>query len=315
VNDELRRQRMNERYDIMTYETGVQQANAEDLRNAMDLQTKGNELAQKGRQYEARQALESAYNYSLADPALNEDTRVQLRKLIRQQAVVGLVGRRDQIRLQTGEQQAGPGGQDLGDRFNQAEAERLENSLSQDDSGNLKRIADRLIDNQDKAAGTALQLIVNTPLKGRMLEFTRPLQVKPNSAMVVTFSAKQITEPQTKRNWLFVAGLVAGLWVVLSVCARVKAKRLAARPAAPKPIPPEPEAPEAPAQADADVQPAENPPVDSDNDHRDAVDDGSDASRSDEADAEDEFEAGTEDEPDGDEEEDEQGPDEDDRQN
>ncbi|HUS57687.1 MAG TPA: hypothetical protein VM141_03465, partial [Planctomycetota bacterium] len=38
VNDELRRQRMNERYDIMTYETGVQQANAEDLRNAMDLQ-------------------------------------------------------------------------------------------------------------------------------------------------------------------------------------------------------------------------------------------------------------------------------------
>jgi len=203
----------------------------------MNLQTMSNELAQNGKQYEARQALESAYNYSVADPALNEDARVQLRKLIRQQAVVGLVGRRGQIRMQTGGQ-AEEAGKNLGDRFNRDEAERLESSLSQDDTGNLNRIADRLIEMQERAAGTSLQLVINMPLKGKVLEFTRPLQVKPNSPMLVTFCAKRLPERDARSNWVVAAGLGLGLFLVLSLCVVVKEKRRSVPPAA-EPVPPQ----------------------------------------------------------------------------
>ena len=72
------------------------------LKLAEQFQEAGNRLAIEGRQTEAKRALLNACNYSVADPNLNEDARVQLHGLIRQQAIVGLVGRRSRLRNQRG---------------------------------------------------------------------------------------------------------------------------------------------------------------------------------------------------------------------
>ncbi|MBT3380153.1 MAG: hypothetical protein HN742_35675 [Lentisphaerae bacterium] len=215
-------------YDIRTYEEETRQANDADLQKAVQLQQQGLQLAKRGNQKGARQALEQAFNYSQADKSLNEDARVNLRNLLKQQAVVGLVGRRNDVRsinndiavsaadqsVQVAQQQGmqiNAPGQQLGDTFTQEEAERLQNSLSKDDSQNLEQITNRMIEIQEAAAGVALQLMVKPPLHGRTLVFRRALQVEPDAEMKVSFRAAP------KRAQSLLAGLpwAGGAFVVL----------------------------------------------------------------------------------------------------
>lgn|GEM_PF-449659 len=206
-------------YDINVYEAKVQRANEEDLQKAKRFQDAANILAQKGEQYQARQAFESAYNYSFSDAALNEDARVQLKGLIRQQAMVGLLGNRLRLRRQDAQPEGKMPAQsvtDLGDKFNRDDAERLRGSLSKADSENLDVISNRMIEMQEAAAGTGVQLIISTPLKGRLLQFDRPLQVKPNTQMMVSFAAKPASAPRATMNWTYAAGLCLIVFLVLS---------------------------------------------------------------------------------------------------
>jgi len=257
VNEDLLDRAIVTEYDINAYESEVMQANVKDLRQAVELQTKGNQLAQQGEQYQARQALERAYNYSFSDPALNEDTRVQLNNLIRQQAVVGLIGRRGRLRSEGKDPQPAAQGKaaDLGDRFNTADAERLTNMLSKDDSENLERITTRLIQTQEAAAGTPIQLVINVPLRGRRLEFNRALQVNPNTPMNVSFTASRRTQARTWLGRLYACGIFLCLFAAASAGAWASRKRpprptATAEPPAIEPPParsndPEPPAPPA----------------------------------------------------------------------
>ncbi len=219
VNEEALRQRNLHRYNIRRYEQEFDEANRAQEKKVDYFQDQGKVLAQKGRQYAARYALENAYNYSFSNPARNEDARVQLHNLIRGQAVVGLVGRRDHLRPRTG-----VGGElpkqatlvrDLGDRFNQAEAERLRSSLSKADSDNLERITKSIIETQEAAAGSAVQIAVSVPLRGQIVEFDRPLQVKPNSDMLVSFDADPAVPSSVKKDWTWTIGLFVCLFFVL----------------------------------------------------------------------------------------------------
>jgi hypothetical protein len=206
VNEDTLRHVLTQVYDAGTYEQSVTQFNTRNREMALQLQAAGNQLAQSGKQQAARQALSWANNYAQNDPELDEDTRVQLHSLMRDQAVVGIVGRRGQIRQQKGESVQPE--QQVGVEFDQAQAERVRNSLNRDDSVNLERIIGRLIEMQEEASQSRVQLMVNAPLRGRVIELTRALQVKPDAAMNVSFKARREAPAQVKRDWLWGAGLV-----------------------------------------------------------------------------------------------------------
>lgn len=216
VDKKLLRREVLQHYDLSVYESEVVRANLEDQRKAIELQQHGQLMARQGLQSEAKQALESAYDYSFSDPALNEDARVQLHRLMRQQAVVGLVGRRDRLRPEN----AGPsamggdaGPDDRGDRFSLEEAERLQNSLSKTDSENLELITSRMIEAQEAASGTTIQLRFSMPIHGRLLNFHRDLQVEPDAEMAVRLQAKRTKDTEIGRSASWAGGLFMLLWL------------------------------------------------------------------------------------------------------
>ena len=204
------------RYNVQAYEQQVLESNSANDQFAQQQQKLAHDLAQQGLQTAARQALAKGYNFSFSNRALNEDIRVDLDNLVRQQAKVGLVSARGRLRQQTsGEAQTQtdavvpPEGQ--GPSFSQQQAERIESSLGQADSENLELITRRIIQTQEAAEGSVAQLQITMPLCGQILRFESPLQVEPAAEMAVAFSAKR---PQIRRlnpSLWYGAGLFAGL--------------------------------------------------------------------------------------------------------
>jgi hypothetical protein len=234
VNEDTLRRIVTRAYDVNAYEQRVAELNTLNRKKALALQEEGNKLAQSGKPQEARQALAWANSYAFNDPELNEDTRVQLHSLISQQAVVGLVDRRNQLRQTKSEGAVQAPEQTLGMQFDQAQADRVRNSLNRDDSANLDRIIGRLIEMQEEASQSRVQLMVNVPLRGRMIELTRALQVKPNAEMTVSFKARRELPARVKLNWLWSAGLAVILLLVILGDRRLAAWRGARLAAAPE---------------------------------------------------------------------------------
>lgn len=210
-------------YGLQQYEQTIEQVQQTRNTRAMEFQRKAKQVAQQGGkfgQYQAREMLEQARSWSYNDRALNEDINVDLNNLLRQQAKVGIVGNRGRLRQQTPEQQpaqnnAPDAAGNLGDQFSVQQAERVESSLSAADNENLDLITRRLIQVQQTAAGSRIQLMVQMPKRGRVLRFTRPLQVE--SEMVVSFDAQQQITSRLPRGVSWAAGLflvlAMGLWL------------------------------------------------------------------------------------------------------
>jgi hypothetical protein len=216
VNRQQLKMRQRSYYSMQRYREQNKAANIAQEKKVDLYQSEAKRLARKGQQYAARYALKNAYNHSFNNKARNEDAKVQLHKLIQGQAFVGLVGRRGHLRPKAGEmdnQQTSQAGGifDLGDRFNQAEADRLRSSLSKADNDNLELITKNIIETQDAAAGGAAQIAISMPLRGLIIEFDRPLQVKPNTEMQVSFIRSQQLNSRIMDNRLWTAGLFACL--------------------------------------------------------------------------------------------------------
>ena len=188
------------RYDLQTYQQQILEVNRRNEQVAQQQQSRARELAQKGEQTAARQALTKGYNFSLGNTALNEDIRVDLDNLLRQQAKVGLVNARGRLRQQSvGAEEVSPvqpeGQSDKvipvdSQAFSQQQAERLESSLGQADSENLELIIRRIMQTQAAAETSVSQLQVTIPVCGQVLRFDSPLQVEPAAEMAVAFAAK-----------------------------------------------------------------------------------------------------------------------------
>jgi len=132
-------------------------------------------------------------NYSQGQADLNEDARVQLRNLMKQQVKIGLMNRRDVIRynqniIEEGQQQAGlPQQQKTVEQNAQQYLDRIEQRLSEKDRHALEIVADKMIDQQAAAAGVVTAIRVAMPEHGHRLNFKRPLQTDPTEALTVSF--------------------------------------------------------------------------------------------------------------------------------
>lgn len=206
------------------YQQQVQRLNVSNLAKALDLQEMGDALAAKGDQRAARQALESAWFYSLSDPALNEDARVQLHRLAEEQALVGLVGNRGRLRQQSGAPHEQSPEQSYGENFDRDQARRLRNTLSKADSENLQAIIGRMIETQDAATASSVPLLVNLPVRGRPLHFSRSIQVNPSAPMRISFDADPPITSRIDNDLIWVIVIFLCLLALLGVS--VQAGRL-----------------------------------------------------------------------------------------
>jgi len=253
------------RYNLQSYEQQIAEVTKANDEFAQYQQKLARELAQQGRQEYARRALSIGYNFSRGNTALNEDIRVDLDNLLKQQAKVGLVNARQRLRRQTSgadqpEEVIAVDAQGI--TFSQHQAERIESSLAEADNKNLDMITQRIIQTQEAAEASVAQLQIAMPFTGKLLRFTSPLQVQPQAPMEVTFRAvrRRITriEPDLWYGLaFFVCLLILGAMVTFirrrwdRLCTALTPRP---RPAQPSP-PTEPDGAEKPAEANDHDEP------------------------------------------------------------
>jgi hypothetical protein len=191
-------------------------------------------MARAGQQQQAKMAYQNAYNYSLAEQGLNEDARVQLRNLVKQQFKVGLFSRRDAVRKSqniAGDAQGW--GQGAANQPVQAQydgnfapevAQQVARQLTVEDNDALEAVAEKLIDQQEAAAGMLTAISVTTPEHGRKLAFRRAMQIDPSGELSIVFKTSSGRVAAIWRTLWPALVLLAALWAVF---ARTRA-RLAA---------------------------------------------------------------------------------------
>ncbi len=183
---------------------------ADNNRKAAQILQQGQELSKAGRNVEAKQALEQAIAYSQGDRSLNEDARIQFKGLARQQTVAGIASRRSQMKIlgntasaediqQSAQFNAGNFTADFGVQVQQR--------LGEKESDSLSLVADKLLEQQVAASGEVHPVRVTLPMEGRVLTFTRELQVQPDAEMRVEF----ITGSGAVMRWLITGGIAFGL--------------------------------------------------------------------------------------------------------
>jgi len=164
------------------------------IQKAKDVLNVGQQLVQTGQRKSAKKAFQQALNYSQGQADLNEDARVQLRNLVKQQFKIGLVNRRDALRVRRNIQEESEQqvdnitGFQEGD-YTQEYADSVEGRLTDKDNSALEIVADKIIDQQAAAAGVVTAIRVTMPEHGRRLTFTRALQIDPKGDLTVIFKA------------------------------------------------------------------------------------------------------------------------------
>ena len=176
----------------------------------------GNSLIEQGEQYRARRAFENAYQLSQNDAAFNEDARVQLQKLKTQQAMMGINMRRNNflanngaVSIQAEQQQAAiPLQQGKGVNYTQAQVREVMNLNSVEDNTAFRRLAERIVRQQEAIDGQNGAIQATLPGVGQVLNFTRSLQVKGDKGLQIVL---QSDAPQGE----FPAGKLWMLFLVL----------------------------------------------------------------------------------------------------
>ncbi len=206
-------------FDAQQYLAWNQRRREDSLTKARDILSAGEQLVKAGRQGQARKAFQQAYNYSQAQADLNEDARVQLRNLLKQQVKVGLVNRRSAVRSARNivDDQPSPFVPEAADgSYDPETARRVERTLSEHDNEALDVLADKLIDQQEAAADTINAINVTTPKHGRRLTFRRELQIDPSGKLTIVFK----TSPWQWLRSLNVLWPPALLFTILAVTLR-----------------------------------------------------------------------------------------------
>jgi hypothetical protein len=173
-------------FGIDQYKALVDSKRSSDAQKAVAMLEEANSFLQSGDQQRAGEMLSRASNAQL-DEASNEDARVQLRVLKTQQTMLGLNTRRQRVYLDNRadatrneqlEQAASLNPFMLGKvNFDPQQVDQLLMGNTAEENSALRGIASHLVDQQLAAEPAAAAIDVTLPERGRMLTFTRSLQV------------------------------------------------------------------------------------------------------------------------------------------
>jgi len=150
-------------------------------------------MARSGQQRQAKQKFQQALNFSVGQADLNEDARVQLRNLTKQQVKMGLVNRREALRFRNNiidDSAAGPVAGFQNGEFTPEYARSVAQQLTDKDNRALETVADKIIEQQAAAAGVVTAISVTMPEHGKILRFHRQLQIDPAGELSVVFRAR-----------------------------------------------------------------------------------------------------------------------------
>jgi hypothetical protein len=168
----------------------------------------GNELMQSGDQRSARKAFQKAISYSQGQQALNEDARVQFRNLVRQQGVVGLVNRRNQLKQSLNQVDEETAFVPATDQWSGADVQKIEAQLGEKESSALSGLAEKMLDQQQAASVEVHPIRVVMARQGTEIEFERTLQLQPDAEMQVEFHSANVVG--SRPSQFFVVLLAAG---------------------------------------------------------------------------------------------------------
>jgi len=159
-----------------------------EAKKAAALIDQANSLLRKGEQQQAGEVLSKAANTFALDEASNEDARVQLKTLKTQQAVVGLNTRRQRLYLDNKNNDTARNEQleqaananpfmNGGANFDPRQMDQLLMGNTAEENSALKGIAGRIVEQQLAAEPAPGAINVTIPESGRVLTFTRSIQV------------------------------------------------------------------------------------------------------------------------------------------
>jgi hypothetical protein len=182
----LREEHVAGSFGIDQYRSLVDSRRSSDAQKAVTMLEEANSFLQSGDQQRAGEMLSRASNAQL-DEASNEDARVQLRILKTQQTVLGLNTRRQRVYLDNRaeatrneplEQAASLNPFMRGKvNFDPQQVDQLLMGNTAEENTALRGIASRLVDQQLAAEPAPAAIDVTLPERGRVLTFTRSLQV------------------------------------------------------------------------------------------------------------------------------------------
>jgi hypothetical protein len=201
----LREERQGGAFSVADYQSSVFTKRSAESKKAVAMLQEANKLMQKGDQQKAGEVLARAYNTQALDEAANEDARVQLRNLKTQQTVLGLNTRRQRLYLDNRveaarneqlEQAASLNPFMQGQvNFDPTQIDQLLMGNSADENTALRGIADRLVEQQLAAEPAPRAIDVTLSERGRVLTFTRSLQVEGDKPLLLTLDLARTARP------------------------------------------------------------------------------------------------------------------------
>jgi hypothetical protein len=213
------------RFGISDYVSRSSSLRALESKKAEALIEQANTLLRGGEQQQAGEVLSRAANAISVDEATNEDARVQLRTLKTQQAVIGLNTRRqrlyldnkgadgvrnDQLELAASQNPFMQGRTN----FDPQQMDQLLVGNSAEENTALRGIAGRIVEQQLAAEPVGRAIDVTIPESGRVLTFTRSIQVDGEAPLALDL---RLERTGGVNGWFAAALLVVGVVVAGAV--------------------------------------------------------------------------------------------------
>lgn len=208
------------RFDMDQYMQQSAQAQRSQTAKATQLLERANDWLRQGQQDKALEALQNAAKSSSLDAASNEDARVQLRQLQREQAVLGLNTRRQLLamenRIETPSfarnaqmEQAAAQNPFLKGALNYdpQQVDQLLLGNTAEENSALKRMASRLVSQQSEADPGLRGIDVTLPARGELVTFHRAVHVADAQPLQLRLTLK----PTPTVSWWWIIGSLAFL--------------------------------------------------------------------------------------------------------
>ncbi len=214
-------------YDRAAFLSATSSKRSVDAQEAEQLMQQANQFLQSGQNNVASQIFFNAANRSGLDAASNEDARVQLDNLMTQQAIVGLNSRRQRLLIDNGINadsapahdaqlaKAASGNAVLNAGKTELAPQEISHLLqagSGEDQAALRRIATRIVEQQQGTITAPKSISMLLPEGGRVHEFLRPVQAGEGSPLDLRISLVPSQAPGFAQ-WLITGMAVLGVAV------------------------------------------------------------------------------------------------------